>query len=64
MEKKEQEVLSKKKQDLSEKNNEDFFTQAEDFFKKNNWKSAIIYYEKHREHKGKKILYTKRPLFK
>ena len=63
LEKKEQEVLSKKKQDLSEKNNEDFFTQAEDFFKKNNWKSAIIYYEKHREHKGKKDSLYKKATF-
>ena len=46
-------VSSKEQQELSEKNNEDFFTQAEVSFQKNNWKSAIIYYEKYREQKGK-----------
>lgn len=61
---KEQVTPSQEKQNSpAEANNEDFFTKAEDFFKKENWRSAIIHYEKYREHKGKKDPLYKKATF-
>ncbi len=47
----------KKKGSSTDKASEIFFEQAEKFFKKKNWKSAIITYEKYREKNKKGAFY-------